>query len=169
MPRFWRQLAGACTLGAALLVGASPAGGQQGGAGGEWRSYAADVGGSKYSPLDQIGLMSQAEAVASYHGAGFTNMLYAAPDAQIVELGTVQTGSLRIGDFCAFAHAAEAAYHILVGDHVDDGPDLLPNLRGNRLLPVRLSPDGIGRFLAYVDGLLQDSVATSPKKAKLAA
>ncbi|MXY17170.1 MAG: hypothetical protein F4Y57_09300, partial [Acidobacteria bacterium] len=55
MPRFWRQLAGACALGAVLLVGASPAAAQQGGAGGEWRSYAADVGGSKYSPLDQIG------------------------------------------------------------------------------------------------------------------
>ena len=39
----------------ALALAAAPAGAQPtGGAGGEWRSYAADVRGTKYSPLDQI-------------------------------------------------------------------------------------------------------------------
>ena len=35
-------------------VGAGPAAAQHGAAGGEWRSYAADAGSTKYSPLDQI-------------------------------------------------------------------------------------------------------------------
>ena len=49
------MLTGIFVLGAVLFGGALPATAQQGAAGGEWRSYAADVGGSKYSPLDQIG------------------------------------------------------------------------------------------------------------------
>ena len=55
MRREWLTLAGTLVLGMALLGGTPPAAAQQGGADGEWRSYAADVGGSKYSPLDQIG------------------------------------------------------------------------------------------------------------------
>ncbi len=37
-----------------LLVGLTPAAAQHGASDGEWRSYGGDVGGTKYSPLDQI-------------------------------------------------------------------------------------------------------------------
>ena len=45
----------ACALGALCLIGAQPASAQQGAARGEWRSYGGGAGGTKYSPLDQIG------------------------------------------------------------------------------------------------------------------
>ena len=38
----------------AVLLGAAPALAQRGAAGGEWRSYAGEAGGTKYSPLDQV-------------------------------------------------------------------------------------------------------------------
>ncbi len=50
------------------------------------------------TPLEQIGVMQSAEVMVSYHGAGFSNMTYAAPGAQIVELGTLQTARIRLGD-----------------------------------------------------------------------
>ena len=52
-PTVRASLAAAGLLGAVLL-GAAPALAQQGAAGGEWRSYAGEAGGTKYSPLDQI-------------------------------------------------------------------------------------------------------------------
>ena len=46
--------AAACALVLALSCAAPPAFAQQGAAGGQWRAYAADLGATKYSPLDQI-------------------------------------------------------------------------------------------------------------------
>ena len=46
--------AAACALVLVLSCAASPAFAQQGAAGGQWRAYAADLGATKYSPLDQI-------------------------------------------------------------------------------------------------------------------
>ncbi len=55
MPAFRVSLTGTCVLGALVLWGAPPVAAQQGAAGGEWRSYTGESGGTKYSPLDQIG------------------------------------------------------------------------------------------------------------------
>ncbi|MCY3845331.1 MAG: PQQ-binding-like beta-propeller repeat protein, partial [Acidobacteria bacterium] len=44
---------GVILLGVAFVL-AAPAAAQQGASGGEWRSYAGEAGGTKYSPLDQI-------------------------------------------------------------------------------------------------------------------
>ncbi len=52
-PRVRVSLAATGLLGAVLL-GATPALAQHGAAGGEWRSYAGEGGGTKYSPLDQV-------------------------------------------------------------------------------------------------------------------
>ena len=46
-----RQLSILCLL---LCVGGLPLSAQHGARSGEWRSYAADPGSTKYSPLDQI-------------------------------------------------------------------------------------------------------------------
>jgi prepilin-type processing-associated H-X9-DG protein len=51
------------------------------------------------SPFEQIGLMANAELMVAPHGAGFANMLFADPAATVVELGTLQTGMYRWGDF----------------------------------------------------------------------
>ncbi|MEP4309682.1 MAG: glycosyltransferase family 61 protein, partial [Lentilitoribacter sp.] len=62
------------------------------------------------SPLEQIALMAQAEIMVSYHGAGFTNMLFANPKAYVIEIGTLQTARLRWGDFWPLAHASQCNY-----------------------------------------------------------
>jgi len=46
--------AGVAAFVSALVLSGAPAAAQYGATNGEWRSYAADVGGTKYSPLDQI-------------------------------------------------------------------------------------------------------------------
>ena len=53
MPTVRASLAAMGILGV-LLLAATSAFAQQGAAGGEWRSYAGEAGGTKYSPLDQI-------------------------------------------------------------------------------------------------------------------
>jgi quinoprotein glucose dehydrogenase len=54
MKRSIRFLAMALPLGAALLWSSRPASGQYGVKNGEWRYWGADIGSTKYSPLDQI-------------------------------------------------------------------------------------------------------------------
>lgn len=53
MPTVQAFLAATVLLGA-IPVEPTPAFAQQGAARGEWRSYAGEAGGTKYSPLDQI-------------------------------------------------------------------------------------------------------------------
>ncbi|MEM1374740.1 MAG: glycosyltransferase 61 family protein [Pseudomonadota bacterium] len=107
------------------------------------------------SPLEQIAAMARADAMASYHGAGFTNMMYAAPTTKVIELGTLQTGIQRVGDFSAFAHVSSCDYTHAVADFDHDGPDVIPPLRGNGLYAVHLSEAGQTRLMAHVDGLLR--------------
>ncbi|MEM6276960.1 MAG: glycosyltransferase 61 family protein [Pseudomonadota bacterium] len=106
------------------------------------------------SPLEQIAAMARAQAMASYHGAGFTNMMYAARAAKVIELGTLQTGIQRVGDFSAFAHVSGCDYTHAAADFDHTGPEVIPPLRGNGLYPVRISDAGIARLMSHVDGLL---------------
>jgi len=103
------------------------------------------------SPLEQIAIMARAEVMVSYHGAGFANMLYAAPTTHVVELGTLQTGRIRLGDFIGFAHVSGADYVVGVADFDHDGPEVIPPMRGHGIYPVRLSDRGLRRLLALVD------------------
>jgi len=50
----WGVVAGVVALGSAFVLSGAPVAAQYGATNGEWRSYGADVGGTKYSPLDQI-------------------------------------------------------------------------------------------------------------------
>lgn len=106
------------------------------------------------SPAEQVSIMSNAEIMISYHGAGFTNMLYAATDAHVIELGTLQSGMLRWGDFSAFARVSGCHYTLALADYEHDGPEVIPPMRGRGIYPVRLSEQGIGTFLEHVDELV---------------
>ncbi|MFK7836942.1 MAG: glycosyltransferase 61 family protein [Sulfitobacter sp.] len=106
------------------------------------------------SPLEQIALMAQAEMMISYHGAGFTNMLFANPDAYVIEIGTVQTARLRWGDFWPMAHAAQCSYINFFADLKAQNPTLEPDFEIEGLLPVDLTKRAAGQVMAFVVALL---------------
>ncbi|MEM6277309.1 MAG: glycosyltransferase family 61 protein [Pseudomonadota bacterium] len=104
------------------------------------------------TPLEQIAAMHQAECAISYHGAGFTNLIYANPDAQIIELGTLQSGMLRWTDFISLAHVSGCTYTLGIcdGDVSIESPR--PNLRGP-LHRIRISEAGTRLLMAHIDKL----------------
>ncbi len=104
-------------------------------------------------PASQIGLMSRAEIVATFHGAGIANMLYASRNTKILEIGTLQSGLQRQSDFVAFAHCSHAHYTTVVADFEYEGLETIPPLRRCGLYPVRISDLGISKLLSYVEEL----------------
>jgi hypothetical protein len=102
------------------------------------------------TPLRQIRVMNDAQTMASFHGAGFTNLMYAAPDARVVELGTLQSGMLRLGDFAGLAHASRADYSVAIADYEYDGNRVIPPMRGHGLYPVRITDQGVDRLVEHI-------------------
>jgi capsular polysaccharide biosynthesis protein len=104
-------------------------------------------------PLEQIALMANAEVMISYHGAGFTNMLFANPEAYVIEVGTLQTAMKRWGDFWPVANAARCKYISFFADYKGIKPGKEPNPFKDELLPAALSHQGIGQLMAFVVAL----------------
>ncbi|MGJ8627207.1 MAG: glycosyltransferase 61 family protein [Sulfitobacter sp.] len=102
------------------------------------------------SPLEQIALMANAEMMISYHGAGFTNMLFANPDAYVVEIGTLQTAQIRWGDFWPLANAAQCRYASFFADFNSKKPLLEPNFSEDGIVPVFLSEKGTAQVMAFI-------------------
>ncbi|MEM6728095.1 MAG: glycosyltransferase family 61 protein, partial [Pseudomonadota bacterium] len=105
------------------------------------------------TPLEQIAAIHRAEIAVSYHGAGFTNALYAGPDTHVIELGTVQSGTLRWADFLSLSHASGCHYTLGICDGDVPLEGKRPSLRGT-LHNVAISDSGIAALLAHIDGLL---------------
>ncbi len=105
------------------------------------------------TPLAQIGAMQNADIMLSYHGAGFTNMAYAAAKTHVIELGTLQTGTIRWDDFASLAHLSGCRYTVAIADYEYDGPEVIPPNRGKGLYPVRMSDHATDRLMTYLDGL----------------
>ena len=80
------------------------------------------------SPTEQVAHMADAEIVVMAHGAGMTNMMFAASDAVVVELSNLQTARIRFGDFNQHAHAAGCRYLSILCDHAVDAPEVMPSL-----------------------------------------
>ncbi|MDF1728215.1 MAG: glycosyltransferase family 61 protein [Sulfitobacter sp.] len=106
------------------------------------------------APLEQIALMAQAEMVIGYHGAGFTNMLWANPQTVVIELGTLQTAQIRWGDFWPHAHAAGCTYVNFFCDMDSDTPLAEPNFKKDGLVPVDLSERALAQVMAFVVTML---------------
>ncbi len=102
------------------------------------------------SPLEQIALMANAEMMISYHGAGFTNMLFANPDAYVIEIGTLQTAQLRWGDFWPLANAAQCCYVSFFADHKGEDPMSEPDFPTDGIVPVFLSKQATAQVMAFV-------------------
>ncbi|MFC6636154.1 DUF563 domain-containing protein [Sulfitobacter sp. JBTF-M27] len=106
------------------------------------------------SPLEQIAIMANAEMMVSYHGAGFTNMLFAGPQTYVIEIGTVQTARHRWGDFWPLAHASQCKYVNFFCDLKSENPLIEPDFQSEGLIPVSMSDKAIGQIMAFVVSLL---------------
>ena len=102
------------------------------------------------TPLEQIALMANAEMMVSYHGAGFTNMLFANPDAFVIEIGTLQTAQFRWTDFWPLANAAQCRYVSFFADFKGDKPLSEPRFSIDGIVPVMLSKTGTAQVMAFV-------------------
>lgn len=102
------------------------------------------------SPLEQIALMAQAEMMVSYHGAGFANMMFARPDAYVVELGTLQTAQYRWEDFWPMAHVSGCRYINFFCDFLDDDPMIEPDFKKDGIVPVSLSETAVAQVMAFI-------------------
>lgn len=113
-----------------------------------------EVAFERLAPLDQIALMANAEMMISYHGAGFTNMLFAPPTATVIELGTLQTGMYRWSDFWALAHVSGCRYVTFFADFDAEDPLREPHFSEDGIVPVHLSRAGLARVMPLVVTLL---------------
>ncbi|MEO8241787.1 MAG: glycosyltransferase family 61 protein [bacterium] len=108
----------------------------------------------KLSPLEQVAIMANAEMMVSYHGAGFTNMLFAGKDTFVVELGTLQTAMFRWGDFWRLANAARCRYVSFFADFNADDPLKEPAFAEDGIVPVHLSGAGLAQVMSFIVAIL---------------
>lgn len=105
-------------------------------------------------PLEQIALMARAEVMISYHGAGFANMLFANPDAHVIEIGTLQTAQFRWGDFWPLANASQCRYISYFADFNTDDPLSEPHFGKDGIVPVAVSDAAVAQIMAFVVSIL---------------
>ena len=106
-----------------------------------------------YTPLEQIALMYNAEVMASHHGAGFANMLFAGPDTHVIEVGTLQTAAGRWSDFMPLCHVSGCHYVCFFADHNWNTPDVEPDFTRDGHIGVALSENGIKDITRYLAGI----------------
>lgn len=113
----------------------------------------------RLSPIEQVAIMARAEVMISSHGAGFANMLWAGPEATVIEIGTLQTASIRWGMFMPLAHVAGCRYVSFFADHDTDTPEVEPVFSRDGIVPVSLGEAAVGQIAAYVGALLGQEAA----------
>lgn len=119
------------------------------------------------APLDQVAMMANADVVVMAHGAGLANMMFARPDATVIELSNLQTLLARFGDFHAHAHIAGCRYISAVCDHNIPDPATVPDMMDGHA-GVRISEAAIGQLVDTLRAILApDTVADVPQTARL--
>lgn len=108
----------------------------------------------RLSPLEQIAIMANAEMMVSYHGAGFTNMLFANQNAYVIELGTLQTAATRWGDFWAMAHVSQCKFVSFFADYNKPNPLVEPSFDKDGIVPVHLSASGLAQIMSFIVSIL---------------
>lgn len=106
------------------------------------------------TPLEQIAIMANADMMVSYHGAGFTNMLFAGPQTYVLELGTLQTAVYRWGDFCSVAHAAGCRYISFFADFNKKDPLTSPSFDLDGIVPVALSDGAVAELMTFIVSIM---------------
>ena len=106
------------------------------------------------TPLEQIAAMANAEMMISCHGAGFTNMLFAARNCYAVEIGTLQTAIWRWADFWRLANVSQCRYISFFADFNKERPLEEPVFSEESIVPVHLSPQGRAQVMSFVVSVL---------------
>jgi hypothetical protein len=106
------------------------------------------------APLEQIALMAQAEVMISHHGAGFANMMFAAPETYVIELGTLQTAQHRWADFWPLAHAARCRYISFFADFNSEDPLQEPHFATDGIVPTAVSNAAVSQIVAFILAVL---------------
>lgn len=109
----------------------------------------------KLKPIDQIALMANAEVMISYHGAGYTNMLFANENAHVIEIGTLQTALYRWNDFMPLAHVAGCRYTAFFADHNTPDPTIEPDFSKESIVPVAADSRQIDVIATFVAALFE--------------
>ena len=102
------------------------------------------------APLEQIAIMAQAEMMISHHGAGFTNMMFASPDAYVIELGTLQTAKKRWADFWPLAIVSQCKYISFFADFSNDDPLREPVFAADGIVPTAVSSFAAAQIMTFV-------------------
>lgn len=106
------------------------------------------------APLEQVAIMAQAEMMISNHGAGFTNMMFANPDAYVIELGTLQTATKRWADFWPLAIVSQCRYINFFADFKNDDPLLEPTFAKDGIVPTAVLNFGAAQIMTFVVAVL---------------
>ena len=101
-------------------------------------------------PLEQVAIMAQAEMMISHHGAGFTNMMFANPDAYVIELGTLQTAKKRWSDFWPLAAVSQCRYISFFADFNSDDPLHEPTFADDGIVPTAISSFAAAQVMTFV-------------------
>ncbi|MFT3690233.1 glycosyltransferase family 61 protein [Paenirhodobacter sp.] len=89
-----------------------------------------------FTPLEQIALMARAEVVIMPHGAGMTNMLFARPEAVVMELSNLPTVRARFGVFHPMAHVSGCRHVVVALDHAAEAAAAVVPVRIGAVAPL---------------------------------
>lgn len=93
-------------------------------------------------------------AEANFYHAGFTNMLFAPPEATVIEIGTLQTAMYRWSDFWPLAAVSGCRYLTFFADFDAEDPLREPLFSEDGIVPVHLTRTGLARVMSLVVALL---------------
>src|SRR5690554_6378790 len=102
------------------------------------------------SPLEQIRSVNGARCIKLQHGAGMANMLLAASNTPVFELGTYQTAMSRWGGFIPIAHVAKCLYHHIFLDMDYEGEDTDPVFADHGLVAPVVSGEDVERVMSLI-------------------
>ncbi len=116
------------------------------------------------TPIEQVGIMANAEVMIASHGAGFANMLFANPRAHVLELGTLQTAMYRWGDFWRLANVSGCNYVSFFADFAKVDQLEEPKFAEDGVVPVSFSRQALAVVMSFLVSLLgQIPTFSSPK------
>jgi hypothetical protein len=75
------------------------------------------------SPLEQVAIMRNCDTMVAAHGAGMANMLFASPDARVIEIGNLDSTGGRLNAFVQLADVSGCNYTNFFMDRVSDNPE----------------------------------------------
>ena len=118
-----------------------------------------------HTPLEQIKLVSGADTVVGFHGAGFSHLLFAKEHASWIEIGTMQSLRERWPDFWHLADIPGVRYRKYCFDYAKDDPYEYPNFAKESIVPPRITPPGLARLASDLETMTTAPVRSEERVA----